>query len=357
MENHFSIQPGFTRLEQQALIPIYDKITLMTRTHLPDAAAAAENQASESQGPIEVLVIDNDEAHAEVVAEALQRVGCRCQVATSGTQGARLIEEKHLRRDHYRPGDERHRRPGDPRPGQEGAARDGRDPHHRPRHDPLGRRRPCSRGPSIICSSRWILNQLRAITARAAEGVAAASHQRRAQAAAGRKVRLRGGGRRKPADARRDRAAQTHRPHQRQRADPGRDRHGQGAGGPGDPPEQPAEEQALRGPELRRLEREHPGKRAVRPRQRGLHRRLDRPRGQVRVRPRRHAVSGRSGRHAPGHADQAAARAGERRDHPRGLQRPDQGQRADPLGHQPQPGRRDRGRHASAATSITGSRW
>jgi two-component system response regulator HydG len=46
-----------------------------------------------NDSPIDVLVIDNDEAHAEVVAESLERVGCRCRVATSGTEGARLLEE------------------------------------------------------------------------------------------------------------------------------------------------------------------------------------------------------------------------------------------------------------------------
>ena len=140
---------------------------------------------------------------------------------------------------------------------------------------------------------------------------------------------------------------QAHRPDQRQRADPGRDGHRQGTGGPGHPSEQPAEEQALRGPELRRAEREHPGKRAVRPRERGVHRRLDRSRGQVRVRPRRHDVSRRSGRHAAGHADQASPGVGKRRDHPRRLERSDQGERAHPFGHQSQPGGRHRGRHVS----------
>ena len=71
------------------------------------------------------------------------------------------------------------------------------------------------------------------------------------------------------------------------RAHPGGHRHRQGAGRAGHPPEQPAKEQALRGAELRRLEREHSGERAVRPRERGLHRRLDRPDRQVRVRQRR----------------------------------------------------------------------
>lgn len=43
--------------------------------------------------PAEVLIIDNDQAHAEVVAEALQRVGFACHVATSGAQGAQMIGE------------------------------------------------------------------------------------------------------------------------------------------------------------------------------------------------------------------------------------------------------------------------
>ena len=56
-------------------------------------------------------------------------------------------------------------------------------------------------------------------------------------------------------------------------------------------------------------------------------------------------VSRRSGRHAPGHADQAAAGAGKRRDHPRRLQRADPRERPHPLGHQSQPGGRHRGGH------------
>jgi len=45
------------------------------------------------QPPAEVLVIDNDPPQAEAVAEALERAGFRCRVATSGKEGARLIEE------------------------------------------------------------------------------------------------------------------------------------------------------------------------------------------------------------------------------------------------------------------------
>ena len=41
-----------------------------------------------------MLIVDNDRAHAETVAESLERVGFHCRVATSGSDGARLIEEK-----------------------------------------------------------------------------------------------------------------------------------------------------------------------------------------------------------------------------------------------------------------------
>ncbi len=48
-------------------------------------------------GPLEpayrALVVDNDPAHAETVAEALQRVGFECRVATSGLAGAEEAEQ------------------------------------------------------------------------------------------------------------------------------------------------------------------------------------------------------------------------------------------------------------------------
>ncbi len=36
--------------------------------------------------PAEVLIIDNDQSHAETVAESLERIGCHCRVATSGSR-------------------------------------------------------------------------------------------------------------------------------------------------------------------------------------------------------------------------------------------------------------------------------
>jgi two-component system response regulator HydG len=41
---------------------------------------------------IRLLIIDDDQRHAEVVAESLERVGYECVVATSGAEGARKIE-------------------------------------------------------------------------------------------------------------------------------------------------------------------------------------------------------------------------------------------------------------------------
>ena len=43
---------------------------------------------------IRVLVVDDDESHAEAVAESLARVGYECVVASTGREGLRLIEEQ-----------------------------------------------------------------------------------------------------------------------------------------------------------------------------------------------------------------------------------------------------------------------
>ncbi len=41
--------------------------------------------------PVRVLIVDDDEGHAEAVADALQRINCECRVAGSGELGAQLI--------------------------------------------------------------------------------------------------------------------------------------------------------------------------------------------------------------------------------------------------------------------------
>ncbi len=43
--------------------------------------------------PIRALIIDNDAAHAETMADSLSRVGYQCTVATTGAEGAELLEK------------------------------------------------------------------------------------------------------------------------------------------------------------------------------------------------------------------------------------------------------------------------
>jgi two-component system response regulator HydG len=55
------------------------------------------NTPAPSKSPEEslrVLIIDDDPDHAEVVAEGLERVGYRCEIATSGSKGAKRIEKE-----------------------------------------------------------------------------------------------------------------------------------------------------------------------------------------------------------------------------------------------------------------------
>ena len=51
------------------------------------AAPAVDGAAT----AIRVLIVDNDEPHAQAVAESLARVGYDCTVATSGAAGAERI--------------------------------------------------------------------------------------------------------------------------------------------------------------------------------------------------------------------------------------------------------------------------
>jgi len=43
--------------------------------------------------PIRALIVDNDAAHAETMADSLTRVGYHCTVATTGSEGAELLEK------------------------------------------------------------------------------------------------------------------------------------------------------------------------------------------------------------------------------------------------------------------------
>jgi len=50
-------------------------------------------RGSAGSGPIRVLIVDNEAAHAHAVAESLDRVGYDCSVATSGPQGIKQIDQ------------------------------------------------------------------------------------------------------------------------------------------------------------------------------------------------------------------------------------------------------------------------
>ena len=60
---------------------------------MKDTAKPAKTPETRLDPPAEVLIIDNDQSHAETVAESLERIGCRCQVAASGTKGAEAIRQ------------------------------------------------------------------------------------------------------------------------------------------------------------------------------------------------------------------------------------------------------------------------
>jgi two-component system response regulator HydG len=54
-----------------------------------------DREATERQ-PIRVLIVDNERDHAQVMAEALERVGYECAIAASGPEGAKRIEEAYF---------------------------------------------------------------------------------------------------------------------------------------------------------------------------------------------------------------------------------------------------------------------
>lgn len=55
--------------------------------------AKQESTTAPLASSIRVLVIDNDKSHAQAMGETLERVGYDCDVATSGPEGAQLVEQ------------------------------------------------------------------------------------------------------------------------------------------------------------------------------------------------------------------------------------------------------------------------
>ena len=43
--------------------------------------------------PVRVLLVDNDKDHAKAMHESLERIGLECSYATSGPEGARMLDE------------------------------------------------------------------------------------------------------------------------------------------------------------------------------------------------------------------------------------------------------------------------
>ena len=54
---------------------------------------AESDTAHEEKLDLRVLVIDDNDAEAEAAAEALERIGCRCRIASSGEEGLEIIRE------------------------------------------------------------------------------------------------------------------------------------------------------------------------------------------------------------------------------------------------------------------------
>ena len=198
--------------------------------------------------PVEVLIIDNDRAHAEAVAESLGRIGFHCRVAASGSDGARIIEEQDfdvIITDlvmHDVDGLGILARAKSTQPDTEVILLTG----HGTVQSAVEAMR---KGAFNYLLKPLDIQQLRVSTEKAAES----TRLRRANLELKRRLDERFGFEGVVGDSRQMRdvieRSAAHRAHRRHRAHPGRDRHRQGAGRPGHPPEQPAKEQALRGAE------------------------------------------------------------------------------------------------------------
>ena len=66
----------------------------MTDLSTKDSAESAKSEweALLERGPLRVLVVDDDEAHAESLADFLSMDGCLTRIAGSGRQGVEAME-------------------------------------------------------------------------------------------------------------------------------------------------------------------------------------------------------------------------------------------------------------------------
>lgn len=58
------------------------------------AEATTEKKVDLSTIPVQVLIVDDDEAHAQAVADSLLKVNCNCSIAASGERGIAMIESE-----------------------------------------------------------------------------------------------------------------------------------------------------------------------------------------------------------------------------------------------------------------------
>jgi two-component system response regulator HydG len=67
-----------------------------TRKSIIDRMSSPPAGTSEALAglPVRILIVDNDQAHAEAIGASLERVGYVCSVASSGSEGARRIQEE-----------------------------------------------------------------------------------------------------------------------------------------------------------------------------------------------------------------------------------------------------------------------
>ncbi len=137
-------------------------------------------------------------------------------------------------------------------------------------------------------------------------------------------------------------------PVEEQHPDPRRERHRQGAGGPGHPPSLAPGRWPVRHRQLGLHAGRPAGEQPVRPREGRLHRRRRQQEGAVRAGRRRHDLLRRDRQHPARDPGQAAARDPGARVHAPGRRRDDQGGRADHRRHQ----RRSRSTRCSRGSSA-----
>ena len=217
---------------------------------------------------------------------------------------------------------ERHRAGAHDRPGQPGDI----DPRHPPGRGRLPRE---AHQPAAPQGPALAPDRALAIACRVRRGRGALARDRALWPA---RRPLAGNAARVPADL----ARGAHRGH---RVHPRRERHRQGTGGARGARHEPPARAAVPCGELRRAVAQPDRKRNLRPRVRQLHRRRTPAPGLLRTRARRHAVPGRGDRDAAGAAGEAAAGAGDRHLHARGLHAGAADRCARDRGNQPRCGR------------------